>query len=79
MDWDLVWGIFVSAATVGFGTLEITSLVTEHPGQGERATLSATLRKWLGIQPPAPRRWWARALFAGLLGWFGLHILTPWL
>lgn len=78
MNWDLAWQIFVAAAALGFASLETGAIATEQPGQ-DRNTLSAKLRYWMGVKPQAPRRWWTRLLFLGVLTWFEIHILTPYL
>jgi hypothetical protein len=73
MNWDLIWGAFLLVGITGFVVLELRG--TAEPG----GTLSGTLRRWLGIRPPAERRWILGGLFLALLAWFGVHILTPWL
>jgi hypothetical protein len=73
MNWDLIWAAFLFVGTAGFVVLELRG--ASEPG----GTLSGTLRRWLGISPPAERRWVFGGLFIALLAWFGIHILTPWL
>lgn len=76
MNWDAVWAVFVGVVILGFGWLEVSSLVVSH---GKANTLSSKLRRWLGIEPQEPRRWWLGSGFLLFLAWFGIHILTPWL
>lgn len=77
MNWDVVWAGVLGAFAVVFLPLELKGT---SDGRGKNyGTLSATLRRWLGIDPPQPRRWWTRIAFALLLTWFGIHILTPYL
>lgn len=77
MNWQLAWQVFIGAAVIGFTSLETGAITTEQPGQ-DRNTLSANLRRWMGIKPQAPRRWWTRLVFLGFLTWFEVHILTSW-
>lgn len=77
MNYDLTWGLFLAAATAVFLPLELKGT---SDGRGKNyGTLSATLRRWMGIDPPAPRRWWTRIAFSLALVVFGIHIVTPWL
>jgi hypothetical protein len=77
MNWDIVWGTVLGGFAAVFLPLELTG--TRDTRGKNYGTLSATLRRWLGIDPPLPRRWPLRIGFALLLVWFGIHILTPWL
>lgn len=77
MNWDYVWaGVIVTFAAV-FVPLELRG-TRDNRGKNY-GTLSATLRRWLGIDPPKPRRWPLRIAFTAFLVWFGIHILTPYL
>jgi hypothetical protein len=78
MNWDLVWGGLLTAGFAAFLPLELLGL--KDDGRGKHyGTFSAALRRWGGIEPKAKRRWVFGPMFALLLAWFGVHILTPWL
>lgn len=69
--WSIAWIAWALVAFLSFLGLEIAALVTRGPG----STLSAQLRRWLGIEPHRP---WAEvgvAVFVGFLAWLGVHIL----
>lgn len=68
---DIVWATFVGGATAAF-------LVTEISGYrgGRWGTLSAALRRWMGIDPSAKRKAVMRGVAAGGLIAFGIHILA---
>lgn len=77
MNWDLAWGVFLGAAGIGFGVLETLGVRARNSGK-PTGTLTAAVRRWLGIDPSHWRRWIFGPLFGVLLGWLGLHMLTPW-
>lgn len=79
MNWDLVWLVFLAVAGIGFGVLEWQGFRDDRDGKKNYGTLSATLRRWLGVDPPAGRRWLLSGVFLAALAVFGVHILTPWL
>lgn len=68
MNADIIWSLWVGAVIVTFAILEA---IGQHKPGG---TLSETLRRWLGINPPKPWRKAAAALLLAGLGWFGTHI-----
>ncbi|MBP2331238.1 hypothetical protein JOF56_011623 [Kibdelosporangium banguiense] len=78
MNWDVVWGSVLGTFAVGFAVFETLGLKARNRGE-QSGTLTATIRRWLGIDPQAPRRWWLGSLFGAFLAWFFVHILTPWL
>ncbi|ALG07656.1 hypothetical protein [Kibdelosporangium phytohabitans] len=78
MNWDLVWTAFVTVTVGVFAVLEIRGLKADPRGKNY-GTLSAALRRWLGIEPAKPRRWWLGSVFGAFWLWFVVHILTPWL
>lgn len=72
------WITWLAVTAGSFTILETLALATNIQG-----TLSLTLRRWLGIDPP--RRWrritipaFASALIL-FVAWFLPHILTNWL
>ena len=78
---DVIWAAlvaFVGAWLVVFLVVEGYALATG------RTTLSAWIRRQLGITPPQPRRAWLAPLFAAVLlafpVWFVPHIegWLPW-
>lgn len=68
---DIVWAIWAGVALLTFGALEVWSGF-----RGEPHTLSATLRRWLGIDPRKHWRLAGAALFLGALATFGWHIVV---
>lgn len=72
MSWSSAWLIWLAVTAVSFGALEWVTLE-----RGE--TLSANLRRWLGIDPPKPWRPITIPLFAGAVAafaaWFVPHIV----
>lgn len=67
---NVVWAIWLGLTLAGFGVVEGLALATKHTNW----TLSATLRRWLGVQPVKPWRWAGVLVFAGFLCWLILHI-----
>lgn len=70
MHGDKVWAAFLGFCFGAFGVFEITGYRGARHG-----TLTAALRRWLGVDPCAKRRWIARGAFAGVLAGFALHVL----
>lgn len=70
--WATVWAVWLIAAALSFGILEALSW-------REKSTLSAVLRRWLGVDPPQPRRRVTVAVFVNaltaFLAWFIPHIV----
>jgi hypothetical protein len=79
VNWDIAWAAVLAGFAAVFVPLELKGTTDWRDGKKNYGTLSATLRRWLGIDPQLPRRWPLRIGFAALLLWFGIHILTPWL
>lgn len=69
--WAIAWIVWVAVALLSFLGLEIAAIVTAGP----RSTLSAYLRRWLGIEPHRPWAVAGAAVFAGFLAWLALHII----
>jgi hypothetical protein len=78
MNWDLAWGAFLGAAGLTFGVLETLGIQARNNGK-PTGTLSAALRRWLGLDPVHWRRFLLGPLFAGGLGLLVVHILTAWI
>jgi hypothetical protein len=82
--YDAFWGWFLIGSFCLVATLVTVFALYEGPGLkpgGQPNTLSAWVRRHLGIAPKAPRRVWAVPLFLGvcygivvLIGWFVWHI-----
>lgn len=72
MPANLPWIIWVTATLLTFGALEAWALLSDRP------TLSATLRRWLGIRPPRPWRHVATLALVAGLAWLGIHLTTGW-
>ncbi|HZN76039.1 MAG TPA: hypothetical protein VFC00_30780 [Micromonosporaceae bacterium] len=70
MTWPLVWAVWLVTFAVTFALMEWLS---------GKETLSATTRRWLGIDPPQPWRRTSIVLFAsavtGFAAWFIPHIV----
>lgn len=68
--WAIAWIVWLVVAGASFGVMEWLS---------GRETLSANLRRWLGIDPPKPWRPITIPLFAGAVAafaaWFAPHIV----
>lgn len=69
--WDVAWIAWAAVAFLSFLGLEIAALVTRGPG----STLSAHLRRWLGIDPHRPWAIAGAAVFTGFLAWLVVHIV----
>lgn len=77
MDYEIAWAVFLGSATLTFGVLEWGALRAREDGKPS-GTLTAVLRRWLGLDPAHWRRWPLGVVLAGGLGVFALHILTAW-
>jgi len=68
---DIAWAVWLVTVAVSFGVLQWL-------GARKKATLSATTRRWLGIDPPKPWRQVGIALFTSavttFVAWFIPHI-----
>lgn len=71
------WVYWLSGVVGSFGIIEYIKLQQREPGKPS-GTLTAVLRRWLGIDPQHWRRWVLAPLFAGALLVFALHILVGW-
>lgn len=69
---DTEWASWALLTALLFTLLEGAAL---RSGSHER-TLSATTRRWLGIQPVRWYRPVGSALFFGVLAWIGVHIVV---
>lgn len=72
------WAAWLTATLLSFAVLEAQALrepLTEDKPSG---TLSAALRRWLGIAPAGKRRWIASGLFAAFWLWFVGHVAFAW-
>ena len=69
MNWPVAWAVWLVTFAASFGVMEWLS---------GKETLSATTRRWLGIDPPKPWRRYTIVLFAcavaGFAVWFIPHI-----
>lgn len=72
---DLVWGSYLLAVALGFAILEHAALSQHKKG----LTLSATLRRWLGVHPArewgAFSRWMFSTTMLSTTAWIIYHIL----
>lgn len=71
MHGDRLWAGFLGFCLGAFGLLEWLGY-----NGGRHGTLSAALRRWLGVHPAAKRRWLAGGLFGGALAGLIVHILV---
>jgi hypothetical protein len=78
MNWDLLWIIWLAVVAAPFAALETIAIVDKRKGN----TLTATTRRWLGIDPPNKRRRIGIPAFTAALliftGWFLPHIVAGW-
>lgn len=75
------WVLWGASSLIGFGVLEYFGVTgsDERRAKGKRpGTLTATLRFWLGIDPPHWRRWILGPLFGGFCFYLFTHILFGW-
>lgn len=67
--WSAAWSIWAAAVAISFSVLEGLALSRRsHP------TLSRTLARWLGVNPPT--RWGRAAMFgfAAFWTWMTVHV-----
>lgn len=69
--WDTAWLIWLGGTVVSFAALEIAAV---RSGGWRTSTLTATLRRWLGIQPERPWRLAGIAVILGFCAWLGSHL-----
>lgn len=69
---NLDWLIWLAVTLVSFGIMEGIAIACHK----YEWTLSATLRRWLGVDPKRRWRLLASAAFLGFFVWFCIHILT---
>lgn len=77
MGADRSWATWLLGTAVAFGVLEGRALrtrIAEKPS----GTLTATLRRWIGVDPRSARRWMLAPLFGAFLTWLFGHILLGW-
>jgi hypothetical protein len=79
VNWGLIWALWLTfAVAIPFAILETIAIVDKRRGN----TLTATTRRWLGIDPPNKRRRIGIPLFTAALlifaVWFGFHIDLGW-
>jgi hypothetical protein len=77
MNWDAIWTTLIGASVAGFAVLETLALRDRARGK-PGGTLTAYLKRWIGISPQHWRRWILGPLFGGGLALLGVHILTDW-
>lgn len=69
--WTVAWIVWVAVALLSFLGLEVAAVVTGEP----RTSLSAYLRRWLGIDPHRPWAVAGAAVFVGFLAWLAIHVI----
>lgn len=69
---DLIWGSWLAATLTSFALLERRALRKNKQG----VTLSAFIKRWLGITPRRPWSVGGSLAFAAGLTWLGFHILA---
>lgn len=72
--WNRRWAAWMFSAVASFAWLETAALIERSRG-AQGATLSAALRRWLGVEPRTQRKLFMGAGFAAFWTWFCLHIL----
>lgn len=72
------WALFLTVTAAAFGAMETIAIVNKRRGD----TLTATTRRWLGVDPVNARRRVGIPLFAAALliftSWFLPHIVAGW-
>lgn len=67
--WDLAWAAWLTGTVGSFAVLEYLAYHRRlHP------TLSATLRRWMGVDPRASRHVAMKIGFAGFWVWLTVHV-----
>ncbi|WP_134667856.1 hypothetical protein [Amycolatopsis sp. CFH S0078] len=74
MNADQRWAGWLAGTLGAFAVLEARALKARAPGKPS-GTLTATMRRWLGLKPRRARRFLLAPLFAGFLGYLWLHFL----
>ncbi|MFB9926013.1 hypothetical protein ACFORO_12460 [Amycolatopsis halotolerans] len=74
MDGTVPWSCWLAGTLTAFSILEARALKARQPGKPS-GTLTATMRRWLGLKPRRVRRYLLAPLFAGFLGYLWLHFL----
>ena len=77
MSGDRTWGCWLAATLGAFAVLEARALRTRTVDKPS-GTLTATLRRWLGLNPRRGRRFVLGPLFAGFLAYLATHFLLGW-
>ncbi|PXY33567.1 hypothetical protein BAY59_10825 [Prauserella coralliicola] len=75
--WDWTWTGLLGGFLAGFAVFETLALRERARGK-PGGTLTAYLKRWIGIEPRHWRRWILGPLFGGGLAVLGVHILGPW-
>lgn len=75
MTADRSWAAWILGTCASFAAMETRYYRSRSTPS---TTLTATLRRWLGIAPRHPRRWLLAPAFAAFLTWFAGHILLGW-
>lgn len=72
----LKWGLWLAVTLGSFGLFEAQAIKdrTDKPS----GTLTSTLRRWMGIDPPHWRRWIFGPLFGGFCFYLFTHFLFGW-
>jgi hypothetical protein len=78
VDASTKWAVWLTATVGSFLILEARALREPLTPEKPSETLTAALRKWLGVQPATRRRWIAAGLFSAFWVWFAGHIALGW-
>lgn len=74
--WSGPWALWLGATVASFVAVESAALYERAQGRTGK-TLSATLRRWLGIDPRHSHAVLSTVVASATLLWFGIHILGP--
>lgn len=77
MDGTRPWSCWLAGTLGVFAVLEARALKARGPGKPS-GTLTATMHRWMGLNPRRARRYVLGPLFAGFLGYLWLHFLHGW-